>query len=804
MSSIIEGYNYDIFISYRQKDNKGDRWVSEFVEALKTELESTFKEEISVYFDINPYDGLLETHDVDASLKDKLKCLVFIPIISRTYCDPRSFAWEHEFKAFAEQAANDQFGLKVNLPNGNVASRVLPVRIYDLDASDIRLCETVLGSVLRGIEFIYKSAGVNRPLRSKEEKPQNNLNNTLYRDQINKVSNAIKEILTAIGQYGQQPEEISKKVFKPVSVPLKSNRSKIIAGLIILIVLVALGYILIPTLFRPKVQLEKSIAVLPFINDSPDQENTYFINGIMDEILNNLQKIKDFRVLSRTSSEKYRGLTKFSIPEIAKALDANYIVEGSGQKYGNTFRLRVQLIAARNEKHLWAESFEQEIKEAKDIFKIQSQIAQAIATELRASITPEEKQSIDRIPTNNLEAYDLYLKGRENLFLYNITDNNQSLSRAEECFASACHYDTTFALAYAGLAGVYYWNHTNEYESYFANNYLDSVLILADRALLLDDRLAEGYLYRAWYYYNIGNTERAIKEFDKSIIYSPNSWEAYLYKGMRVYLRDLNNSDYVKGIEYLYKAARINHGKEFPGILTILGNAFGYYAGFPEEAKIYYQEAFKLNNDTTTYLYNLGSLELQYGDFENGIAKTLKAYEKSPSHWSLAQQYLYNGNYQEAYKYYLKYIENLKSEGQIPQRNQHLIGFVCWQNGHKKEAEYWFNEQKKLSLESIKLGRSYTTSVIFGSNGYYDLAGVYAFTGEKEKAYEILRTIERFPVFPLTIVDDIKKYNPLFNGIRNEPEFQRIVKTIESKYQAEHERVKKWMEEQEKSEWGTK
>ncbi len=129
MASLIPGYEYDIFISYRQKDNKGDRWVSEFVDALKTELESTFKEEISVYFDINPHDGLLETHDVDASLKEKLKCLVFIPIISRTYCDPKSFAWEHEFKAFVEQASQDQFGLKVKLPNGNVASRVLPVRI---------------------------------------------------------------------------------------------------------------------------------------------------------------------------------------------------------------------------------------------------------------------------------------------------------------------------------------------------------------------------------------------------------------------------------------------------------------------------------------------------------------------------------------------------------------------------------------------------------------------------------------------------------------------------------------------------
>jgi len=112
--------------------------VSEFIDALKTELESTFKEEISVYFDINPHDELLETHDVDASLKEKLKCLIFIPVISRTYCDPNSFAWEHEFKAFAEQASNDQFGLKVKLPNGNVASRVLPVRGHLPDPG--RLC----------------------------------------------------------------------------------------------------------------------------------------------------------------------------------------------------------------------------------------------------------------------------------------------------------------------------------------------------------------------------------------------------------------------------------------------------------------------------------------------------------------------------------------------------------------------------------------------------------------------------------------------------------------------------------------
>src|SRR5512133_1973256 len=127
MASLIPGYEYDIFISYRQKDNKYDGWVTEFVDNLQRELEATFKEEISVYFDINTHDGLLETHDVDASLKEKLKCLIFIPVLSRTYGDRKSCAWEHEFIAFVEEASQDQVGLKVKLPYGNVTSRMLPV-----------------------------------------------------------------------------------------------------------------------------------------------------------------------------------------------------------------------------------------------------------------------------------------------------------------------------------------------------------------------------------------------------------------------------------------------------------------------------------------------------------------------------------------------------------------------------------------------------------------------------------------------------------------------------------------------------
>ena len=198
MASLIPGYNYDIFISYRQKDNKYDGWVTEFVENLNKELESAFKDEVSVYFDINPHDGLLETHDVDDSLKNKLKCLVFIPVISRTYCDPKSYAWENEFRAFIEMASHDQLGLKVRLANGNVSSRVLPVRIHDLDNSDIRQCESVMGGFLRGVDLIYKSTGINRPLRSRDDNIIKHPDQILYRDQINKVALAVKDIIEGI------------------------------------------------------------------------------------------------------------------------------------------------------------------------------------------------------------------------------------------------------------------------------------------------------------------------------------------------------------------------------------------------------------------------------------------------------------------------------------------------------------------------------------------------------------------------------------------------------------------------------
>ena len=515
MASLIPGFEYDIFISYRQKDNKHDGWVTEFVDNLKGELESTFKEEISVYFDINPHDGLLETHDVDASLKDKLKCLIFIPIISRTYCDPKSFAWEHEFKAFVDQASQDQIGLKVKLSNGNVASRVLPVRIHDLDFDDIKLCESLLGSVLRGIEFIYKEPGVNRPITLKDNE-EKNLNKNNYRNQINKIALAIRDIITAIEHPGQKTEGILKEVNNVKPEKAKKLIPKTIIASVIILTLIVLGYFFFPKIFKTSKQIEKSIAVLPFINDSQNDSTTYFMDGVMEEILTNLQTVRDLRVISRTSVEQYRNQTK-SIPEIARELGVNYIVEGSGQKYGSSFRLRVQLIMAKHESHLWGESFQKKITEVGDIFNIQIRIAESIANELKVVISPEERKLIEKIPAADLEVYDEYLKARS--YLTDFT--RESLNKALKYLNSAVDKNPDWAPLYAGLAELWTWIQQAGWESPSVAG--PKILENLNKAMGLDPNLAEVHYQSAviaqlveW------NWEKSEKEFLKALAINPN------------------------------------------------------------------------------------------------------------------------------------------------------------------------------------------------------------------------------------------------------------------------------------------
>jgi TolB-like protein/lipopolysaccharide biosynthesis regulator YciM len=626
-----------------------------------------------------------------------------------------------------------------------------------------------------------------------EDHPDNNLNKTFYRNQINKVANAIKEVISAIKLYDSKQEEELQEAVKPMSAPRKNHKTTIIAGLVIVLVLIVLGFLFVPKLFKPSGELEKSIAVLPFnlLSDEPDKQ--YLADGMMDAITLHLSKIKDLRVLGRTSTEQYRNPTK-TLTAIGKELDVSYLLEGSFQKFGDSVRLIVQLIKTGKEGHAWANNYD---RSWKNVFSVQSEVAQSIARELNVVITPDEKQQIEKIPTTNLTAYDFYQRGTEELLKYYYSaGGNQALKRAELLFKQALNNDSTFTLAYIGLAEVYYEKHY--YESYLSKNFLDSVLILANKSLDYDENLADGYLYRAYYYMDNGNMGQALKELDKTLEFDPNSWAAYRSKS-QIYADDFNNMDFVKAIENSQKAVGLNHGKERPILLRSLGATYSQVAGFINKGENYYKEALILDGDTISYYNSLALTYYGSGYYDKAIDVAKRSYEKDTTNIEatiddalvlLGECYEFMGRYKESFPYLQKYSKKLQSIRKFVVNVMHRIGYAYWMNGYKNEGEYWLNEQIKYCEESIKKGRLYSSNQWV----YFDLAGVYAFKGNKREALENLEVFRKTHVCPLWLVT-LMKFDPLFNSIRNEPEFQQIQKNVEAKYQAEHERVRKWLEE---------
>ncbi|MBA7522906.1 hypothetical protein ES705_15026 [subsurface metagenome] len=515
-----------------------------------------------------------------------------------------------------------------------------------------------------------------------------------------------------------------------------------------------------------------------------DPEKQYLADGVMDAILLHLSKIEDLRVMSRTSVEQYRETNKTAIV-IGQELNVAYLLEGSFQKYGDKARLIIQLIKTTDDSHLWSNEYD---RDWKDIFSVQSEVAQTIARELNAVITPEEKQLIEKAPTPNLTAYDFYQRGREEHWKYRSdNDNREALERAEDLYHKALEYDSTFAQAYTGLAWVYWDKHY--WETYFSENFVDSVLILTDIALSFDDQLAEAYTVKGNYYSEKGLIEQAIKKFDKAIKFNPNDWMAY-YGKASLYRHD----NLVKWIDNYQKAVFLNHGSKLPVLLREIGWAY-YCAGFNEKYNYYIHEALKLDDDSTRYYSTLTTSESWLGNYEKAIEFGEKGYAIDSNNINilirLGESYISLDQYEESLKYYKKWFERLKALGNLDLNDMHRIGFAYWKNGYKEEAEYYFNEQINYSNRMNELGR-YPAQQLYT---YYNLAGVYAFRGEKDKAYENLRILNQRQRMPFWMVYYIKN-DPLFDSIRDESEFQQIARDVEAKYQAEHERVRKWLEEQ--------
>ena len=470
MPSILPNFEYDIFISYRHNDNRSG-WVTEFVKALQEELAATIKEPISVYFDSNPHDGLLETHNVDKSLEGKLKCLIFIPILSQTYCDSKSFAWQHEFCAFNKLANEDSLGRDIKLSSGNVASRILPIKIHDLDAVDKATIENEIGSMLRAIEFIYREPGVNRPLKSTDNKTDNQ-NKTDYRNQVNKVANAIKEIITSLRNPGEQ--KVRPTIHEHPLAEKSQIRKLPIAIIAALLISSMAIYVTYPKLFPPAQQVEpdKSIAILPFVDLSESKDQDWFSDGLTGEILNSLAHINGLNVISRTSSFAFKN-KNLRIQTIADSLGVNYIVEGTVQRSDTRLRISVRLVRAKDGFHIWSSTYD---RNSKDIFILQQEIASQIAESLDISLDPNAVEHMHRAGTDNPEAFVAFLKG-QGIFNEGHVKRGEMLpylKRANLNFDEAIRLDPDFINPYL-YKGDFYLHYLVENEKTINNDTITEV-----------------------------------------------------------------------------------------------------------------------------------------------------------------------------------------------------------------------------------------------------------------------------------------------------------------------------------------
>jgi TolB-like protein/Tfp pilus assembly protein PilF len=311
----------------------------------------------------------------------------------------------------------------------------------------------------------------------------------------------------------------------PEAAPQSTARSQrqrsliLLAGLGVLVAAAA-GFFLLPRAVAHKI--DKSIAILPFENLSDDRENAYFADGIQDDILTNLSKIGDLKVISRTSVMGYRGKPG-NARDIGKALSVANILEGSVRRAGNKVRVNVQLIDASNDKHIWAEDYDGDLT---DVFKIQTDLAQKIASELRAKLSPSEKAQIERKPTENGEAYLAFVQAHN---LQGDLEDLGRLKQSEQMYERAIELDPNFALALACYSTLESWIvHTFDRTS----ERREKARALAERALGLQPDLPEAHLALGYsYYYGDNDYGAALKEFEIAQRGLPNESDTYLAIG---------------------------------------------------------------------------------------------------------------------------------------------------------------------------------------------------------------------------------------------------------------------------------
>jgi adenylate cyclase len=461
--------------------------------------------------------------------------------------------------------------------------------------------------------------------------------------------------------------------------------------------------------------IDKSIAVLPFVNMSNDPDQEYFSDGMMDEILNHLCKIGELRVISRSSCMKFKG-SKLTAGEIADELSVSHILEGSVRKYGDHIRIIVQLIDAKNDQHLlWSENYDRQLT-ATNIIGIQSDVAQQVAENLKIVIDPDVKERIEVIPTQNMEAYNLYLKTVELSF--------EQFDVPKELLEKAISLDPAFADAYAALA-LRWVTRGSHFGNLSRQQVLTNIEPLLNKALQLDRNSVLAHtvtaLARLWYDWDFVSVEKEYQELKRLNPSDPdlkNKFSEYL----------LASGQFTESLNVSLKCFDVDKNSTNNWVQLALAY---YFNGQPQKALTTVESASKLLG-YDNYLW-LNSIRL----------------------------YVYLNKYDDAIKLY----EDSNSSKLYEYSNSYVIGLLSI-SYHKTG-----NTEKSAGLLNELLSRSNKSPV--GSPSFF-AAAVYTAKGEKSKALKFLEKayadheVEMYRI----------KVEPLFTPLREEAEFGDILKKV--------------------------